>query len=127
MDIAGNPKGAVKGNIHCWLGNLEYVTKDAEPGRKLLTYYSKRQKTFGKQCLADRGPRLTREVGPCQNAFQHFCELAGVQRAKSINNMWAKKSFAEATLGALQLPLEQVMAITGHRSELALREFYNST
>ena len=38
VDIEGNPKGPIKGNCLCWLGNLEYVTKDAsDPDKKLLT------------------------------------------------------------------------------------------
>ena len=54
VDIEGNPKGQVRGNILCWLGNLEYVTKDAVRGKKLLTNYNCREKRFGRQCLGER-------------------------------------------------------------------------
>ena len=117
VDIEGNPKGPIKGNCLCWLGNLEYVTKDAsDPDKKLLTNYNKRQKRFGEQCVG----KDTRVV----SAFQNYCELVGIKRARSINNMWAKKSFATTTLGVMQLPAAQVMVTTGHRLEQTVREFY---
>ena len=117
VDIEGNPKGPIRGNCLCWLGNLEYVTKDAkDPDKKLLTNYNKRQKRFGDQCVG-KGTRVV-------SAFQDYCELVGIKRAKRINNMWAKKSFATTTLGVMQLPASQVMVTTGHRSEQTVREYY---
>ena len=47
VDINGNPKGEVKGNVFCWLGELDYCIKDASPGKKLFCYYNKRAKKFG--------------------------------------------------------------------------------
>ena len=84
----------------------------------MLTNYNCREKRFGRQCLGER---------PAQQAFSFYCEVVGVDRDERINNMWARKSFANTTLGVLQLPTGQVMATTGHRSELVLREFYHPT
>ena len=39
--------------------------------------------------------------------------------------MWARKTFANTTLGPLQLPVAAVMTITGHKSEQCLRQYYH--
>ena len=45
IDIEGNPKGPIQGNMLCWFGNLEFVTKDIkDPTQKLLTRYNYRDK-----------------------------------------------------------------------------------
>ena len=129
VDVNGNPKGPVSGNPFCWLGCLEYTIKDAKPGVKLITYYNKREKTFGKKPVGVKenkkaGTGKKREVVTTQKLFSHYCQLAGVTRSESVNNMWARKSFANTTLGALQMPAPTVMAITGHKSEQTLRNFY---
>ena len=126
VDCQGNPKGEVKGNIWCWLGEFEYVTKDAEPGKKLLTHYNKRKKRFGTKAIAAKSGRGSKkEVPPVQKALFSFCQLAGVERAENINNMWARKSFANTTLGDLQMPASTVMTITGHKSEKTMRKYYH--
>ena len=114
VDTLGNPKGDVRGNIWCWLGAFEYVVKDAVPGKKLLTHYNKRHKRFGTKAIASKAGRSWKgEVPPVQKLLHVFCNLAGIDRAESINNMWARKSFANTTLGDLQLPASTVMSITG--------------
>ena len=121
IDIHGNPKGeGVKGNCLCWLGNLEFLIKDVvNPKKKLLTNYNKREKRFGKQNVG--------KDTKVQHAFQKYCELVGIERAERINNMWAKKSFTNTTLGVMQLPASQVMVTSGHRSEFTLRDYYYLT
>ena len=117
IDIHGNPKGEVKGNCLCWLGNLEFLIKDVvNPKKKLLTNYNKREKRFGNQNVG--------KDTKVQHAFQKYCELVGIERAERINNMWAKKSFTNTTLGVMQLPASQVMVTSGHRSEYTLRDYY---
>ena len=126
VDGKGNPKGVVKGNIWCWLGEFEYVTKDAKPGKKLLTYYNKRKKCFGSKTIAVKSGRETKsEIPPVQKVLYKYCQLAGVQRAERINNMWARKSFANTALGDLQMPASTVMTITGHKSEKTMRKYYH--
>ena len=127
-NVCGNPKGPIRGNPFCWLGCLEYTIKDAKPGVKLITYYNKREKVFGTKPVGvkenKRANKKPREVVTTQKLFSHYCQLAGVIRAESVNNMWARKSFANTTLGELQMPAPTVMAITGHKSEQTLRNFY---
>lgn len=116
LDTKGCPKGAVKGNCMCWLGALEFCCKDViDTSMKLLTNYNVRGRKFGRQNVSKR---------VVQTAFSKYCAIVGIQRDESINNMWAKKSFANTTLGVMQLPIEMVMATTGHRSELTCREYY---
>ena len=38
--------------------------------------------------------------------------------------MWARKTFVHTSLKDLQLPAEQVMMVTGHRSEIQMRNDY---
>ena len=128
VDTRGNPKGDVRGNIWCWLGAFEYVVKDAVPGQKLLTHYNKRAKRFGTKPIASKASRSwSGEVPPVQKLLHVFCNHAGIERAESINNMWAGKSFANTTLGDLQLPASTVMSITGHKSEQTMRKYYHQT
>ena len=128
VDTQGNPKGEVRGNIWCWLGAFEYVVKDAVPGKKLLTHYNKRDKRFGTKPIASKASRSWKgEVPPVQKLLQVFCKHAGIQRAETINIMWARKSFANTTLGELQLPASTVMSITGHKSEQTMRKYYHQT
>ncbi len=129
VDQKGNPKGDIKGNVDCWLGELEYVIKDATEGKRLVSYYNKRQKRFGSQAVgakpSNKGAKKSRELPCTQKIIAKFCQLAGVQRSESINNMWARKSFANTTLGDLQMPAATVMSITGHKSEQTLRTYYH--
>ena len=66
VDRDGNPMGDVQGNIYCWLGGLEYATKDATEGKKLFCYYNKRKKEFGNQSIGvkpnQKGAKNKREV-----------------------------------------------------------------
>ena len=129
VDVEGNPKGDIQGNVACWLGLLEYVTKDAVPGKKLITYYNKRDKKFGPKPIGTKPNKKPKkkpyEMPTTQKIFSRYCELAGVERSESINNMWARKSFANTTLGDLQMPAPTVMSITGHKSEQTLRNYYH--
>ena len=128
VDGKGNPVGLIRGNIWCWLGALVYCIKDAQPGKKLLTFYNKREKRFGGKVIGNKAGRAQSkgEVPVTQKLFAAYCRLAGVERAESINNMWARKSFANTTLGELQMPSSTVMTITGHKSEQTLRQYYSS-
>ena len=40
--------------------------------------------------------------------------------------MWARKTFVHTSLKDLQLPAEQVMMVTGHRSEIQMRNDYHA-
>ena len=77
-------------------------------------------------CKAARSTPNKSEVPATQRLFATYCRLAGVERAESLNNMWARKSFANTTLGDLQMPSNTVMTITGHKSEQTLRQYYSS-
>ena len=130
VDTLGNPKGPIEGNVECWLGSFEYCVKDAKPGVKLFTSYNKRLKQFGSKPIghkpSGKKSKTPREVPPTQKLLATYCALAGVERGERINNMWARKSFADTTLGVLQMPAQTVMPITGHKSEQTLRQYYHS-
>ena len=117
LDINGIPKSPVEGNTLCWFGNLEYVTKDlSNPSEKLLQNYDKRKKIYGKQNVA-------KKVG--DRAIKEWCDIVGIERKESINNMWARKTFITTGLRDLQLPAQQVMEVSGHKSERQMRKDYH--
>ena len=107
---------SVSGNCNCWYGLFVYCTKDAEGKTKLFQNYNVRGRNYS-GTMAD---------GSVKNAFKTYVALAGIQNLE-VNSMWAKKSFANTTLGHLQLPVEQVLATTGHKTEKTLRKFYHLT
>ena len=116
VDIEGRPKGPIQGNQLCWFGNLQYVTKDLDdPTSKLLQHYNKRGKEFGVKNIS---------VKAAQKAVHDWCEIVGVKTKQSINNMWARKTFVNTAIHDLQLPDQQVMNVTGHRSATQMRKDY---
>ena len=115
IDIEGNPKGPIQGNMLCWFGNLEFVTKDIkDPTQKLLTRYNYRDKKY-----------KDKPIGKVSmgKALSDWCEMNGIKK-EGVNNMWARKTFVNTSLKDLQLPAEQVMTVTGHRSEIQMRNDY---
>ena len=116
IDIEGNPKGPIRGNMLCWFGNLEFVTKDIEdPTQKLLTRYNYRDKKYKDKPIGKVA------MG---KALSDWCEMNGIKK-EGVNNMWARKTFVNTSLKDLQLPAEQVMTVTGHRSEIQMRNDYH--
>ena len=116
IDLTMTTRGKItslSGNLHCWFGLFEYSTKDASYSKKLFQNYNKRQNRFSGSIGDDT----------IQDAFSKYVAFAGLNLA--VNSMWAKKSFANTTLGHLQLPVEQVLATTGHKTEKTLRKYYH--
>ena len=117
VDGKGNPKHPVEGNQLCWYGNFVYVTKDLQdPKKKLIQRYVHRAKKYGKTNVG---------VSVAKTAVADFCKLVGIQR-DGINNMWARKTFIQTGLKDLQLPAQQVMEVSGHRSEVQMRQDYHT-
>ena len=117
VDIQGNPKNGIQGNTLCWLGNFEFVIKDVEDDTaKLLTHYNNRDKKYKNRSVGTSAMR---------NALSDWCRIVGIEK-EGINNMWARKTFVNTSLKDLQLPAEQVMMVTGHKSERQMREDYRS-
>jgi len=109
------PKGPIGGNQLCWYGNLVYATKDLkDPEKKLIQRYVKRNKSYGNENVG------ARKAG---NALHEWCELCKVN-SKNVNNMWARKTFIQTGLKDLQLPAQQIMEVSGHKSEIQMRQDY---
>ena len=59
-DNEGNPVGAVNGNVHCWFGLFDYLTKDLhDPKQKLIQNFNITEKKFGKQNRSDKKIKKT--------------------------------------------------------------------
>ena len=118
VDCRGMLKHEVKGNELCWFGNFEYVIKDLQDSsKKLLQNYVYREKKYGKTNVGER---------VAKTCLSDFCELVGIER-DGINNMWARQTFVQTGLKDLQLPPQQVMEVSGHRSEIQMRKDYRTT
>ena len=118
VDCRGMLKHEVKGNELCWFGNLEYVIKDVQdPKRKLFQNYVYREKKYGKVNVGEK---------VANTCLSDFCKLVGIER-DGINNMWARQTFVQTGLKDLQLPPQQVMEVSGHRSEIQMRKDYRTT
>ena len=117
VDCRGMFKHEVKGNELCWFGNFEYIVKDLQdPKKKLLQNYVYREKKYGKTNVGER---------VAKTCLSDFCELVGIER-DGINNMWARQTFVQTGLKDLQLPAQQVMEVSGHRSEIQMRKDYRT-
>jgi len=120
LKVELDQKGKLKqpkviGNELCWYGNLEFLVKHVQnPDQKLLQRYNLRKKCFGSQ-------NLGRDfIG---SALSDYCSLVGVENVK-VNNMWGRKTFVQVGLKELQLPAQQIMDVTGHKSEKQMRADY---
>ena len=117
VDCRGMLKHEVKGNELCWFGNFEYIVKDLQdPKKKLLQNYVYREKKYGKTNVGERAAKT---------CLSDFCELVGIER-DGINNMWARQTFVQTGLKDLQLPAQQIMEVSGHRSEIQMRKDYRT-
>ena len=117
LNCHGELKRPVEGNLQCWYGNFKYVTKDlTNPKSKLLQRYNKRDKKYGNTNVS---------VKVANKAISEWCEIIGIERA-GVNNMWARKSFIQTALKDLQLPAQQVMEVSGHKSEIQMRKDYRT-
>ena len=58
-----------------------------------------------------------------KKALHDWCELCGVDSDR-VNNMWARKTFIQTGLKDLQLPAPQIMEVSGHKSEVQMRNDY---
>ena len=73
-----------------------YLTKDLEADDvKLLQHWNKRSKQFGRKNISD---------SVAASALSVWCNVVGVEKDASINNMWARKTFVHTGLRELQLP-----------------------
>ena len=118
VDISGFPKEPIQGNELCWFGNFEFVTKDMQDeNTKLLQNYNYRKKKYGTTNVGHRA---------ATRAISEWCKFVDVKKEESINNMWARKTFVQTGLKDLQLPAQQIMEVTGHRSEVQMRKDYHN-
>ena len=94
---------------------MEYVTKDLQKlDQKLLQKYNKRAKQYG---TINVGTRVAKK------ALHDWCNLCDVDSVR-VNNMWARKTFIQTGLKDLQLPASQIMEVSGHKSEVQMRNDY---
>ena len=95
-DDEGNPVGEVIGNVHCWYGLFDYLTKDLkDQNQKLIQNFNISEKKFSsKQNRADKKIKKT---------LSNWCKLCGVFRCfrmirstgpdqPAANNCWARKT-----------------------------------
>ena len=74
-DNEGNPVGAVNGNVHCWFGLFDYLTKDLhDPTQKLIQNFNTTEKKFGRQNRSDK--KIKKTIG-------NWCKLCGVSRCSA--------------------------------------------
>lgn len=70
FDKHGCPAGEIKGNLDCWFGLYEFITKDlTDNSKKLIQNWNMRKKAFGTQ---------TRSASVVQGCVGRWCELCGV-------------------------------------------------
>ena len=82
LDQKGYPKEPIAGNQDCWYGQFVYLTQHLvdknDLDSKLLQLYNFRKKKFGTANVSK---------GVAKQALREFCNLVGVKKDKSINNI----------------------------------------
>ena len=151
-DNEGNPVGAVNGNMHCWYGLFDYLTKDLQDQtQKLIQNFNITERKF-----SSKQNRSNKKI---KKTISNWCKMCGVFRCSfdnhhksidtdqpSANNCWARKTLINSTnaritsqgarmhqilalitrgLDECQLNANRIMAISGHRSEKQMRKDYN--
>ena len=83
-DSEGNPVGAVNGNVHCWFGLFDYLTKDLhDQTQKLIQNFNITERKFSsKQNRSDKKIKKT---------ISNWCKMCGVFRC-SFENHHARAS-----------------------------------
>ena len=82
LDQKGYPKEPIAGNQDCWYGQFVYLTQHLvdknDLDSKFLQLYNFRKKKFGTANVSK---------GVAKQALREFCNLVGVKKDKSINNI----------------------------------------
>jgi hypothetical protein len=123
----------------CWYGQLCFLTEHLKgnPEHELFQTFNKHDRKWG-----------SRPFGKAKidKALRAMCNYVGLDNAENVNNMWARKTFTTRAITDrlceiptvfkliryqcithtvdIQLPAAQVMAVTGHKSEVQMRRDY---
>ena len=78
-DNEGNPVGAVNGNVHCWYGLFDYLTKDLhDRTQKLIQNFNITERKF-----SSKQNRSNKKI---KKTISNWCKLCGVFRCSLENH-----------------------------------------